>query len=272
MTSLVNYRLWCTTDSSYEYVWQDSEAGAPTTCPTDTQHTIDTDQTSIIETLSSPKQREDGVQYTVPKPSSYGYEMCDRDIKITPGQMLQADSVEDLYLDPTDLKEKSWDEAALVGVYKVSGEDMVACTDQADANANGVLTIWDYSAKAPDGTTLVPYELRDGLLYVSPKLPLAEQYDHRVYTIIAPGIPNAFGGSVAVFDSYMGALPLDEMGTGEISYHPVEALSPQATVLNPSAAPGASVIRLYIYHPATGGTFINHILRLVTYRQPTTFR
>ena len=47
--SLYKYRIYCVTDSKYEYVWLDSEASAPTTCPTDTGHTVDNSNVIIVE-------------------------------------------------------------------------------------------------------------------------------------------------------------------------------------------------------------------------------
>lgn len=49
MTDVNKYRVWCSTDSQWEYVWAEA---APTTCPTDTGHTIDSGQTSIVGKLS----------------------------------------------------------------------------------------------------------------------------------------------------------------------------------------------------------------------------
>lgn len=43
------YRVWCDTDSQWEYVWLDDTQGEPTVCPTNTAHTIDTSKTSIVE-------------------------------------------------------------------------------------------------------------------------------------------------------------------------------------------------------------------------------
>ena len=212
---------------------------------------------------STPTQREDGVLYSVPKPSSFGFEMCDRDFRITPGKFAQADSVADLYMDPTTRKEIDWGELLLAGVYKDVAGTMTACTDQADADEFGTLSVWNYSAKLANATEIA-YEMRDGILYPDPTLPANERWDHRAYALIAPDIPNAYGGSVAVFDGYLGATPDGK----------VEALSPQATILNPALGAGASVVRLYIVHPVPGvtPTYYSHVLRLVTYRQPTTFR
>lgn len=44
--SLSKYRLWCETEAAYVYVWAET---VPTTCPTNTGHTIDEGQTTAIE-------------------------------------------------------------------------------------------------------------------------------------------------------------------------------------------------------------------------------
>jgi hypothetical protein len=46
MTTIYKYRIKCTTDDVYEYGWYES---TPTTCPTNTAHTIDTAQTAIVD-------------------------------------------------------------------------------------------------------------------------------------------------------------------------------------------------------------------------------
>jgi hypothetical protein len=48
-TTLYKYRIYCTTDSKFEYIWVESTASEPTTCPTNTAHTIDAGQTRIVE-------------------------------------------------------------------------------------------------------------------------------------------------------------------------------------------------------------------------------
>ena len=48
MSTVCKYRLFCSTDSKDEYVWNDSE---PTTCPTNVAHTIDTSKTVIVQTI-----------------------------------------------------------------------------------------------------------------------------------------------------------------------------------------------------------------------------
>ncbi len=47
MTTLYKYRIYCITDSKYEYIWAETE---PTTCPTNTAHTIDSNSITIVET------------------------------------------------------------------------------------------------------------------------------------------------------------------------------------------------------------------------------
>ena len=47
MTTIYKYRIYCVTDSKYEYQWAEQE---PTTCPTNTGHTIDSSQTTIVQT------------------------------------------------------------------------------------------------------------------------------------------------------------------------------------------------------------------------------
>lgn len=47
MTTVYKYRIYCSTDSNYEYTWAETE---PTTCPTNTAHTIDASKTTIVAT------------------------------------------------------------------------------------------------------------------------------------------------------------------------------------------------------------------------------
>jgi hypothetical protein len=216
-------------------------------------------ETQSVEVTNQPRMREDGTLYAVPKPSSFGLVMCDRDIRINTCMVTTATAVEDLKMNTATNKEESWGEMSLVGVYKLVAGDMVLCTDQADADANGVLSAWDYHAKA--GGNPIAYEVRDGLVYVDAALPANEVWDHRAYAVGAPAIPPAYGGSIALFDAYMGSNPDNT----------IAALSPQATVLDPGGPGGAaaSTVRLYIVHPA--GSKLSHVMRLVTYRAPGTF-
>jgi len=224
-----------------------------------TDNTPNAPTTQQVLVTNPPLTREDGVIYAVPKPSSFGLVMCDRDMRVRTCMVTTETSVEDLKVNTQTNMEESWNELVLVGVYKNSGGSMVPCVDQADADLNGSLSVWDYVAQA--GGQPILYELRDGLLYVDPTLPTNEEWDHRAYAVIAPSIPGFMGGSVSVFDAYLAANP-DNV---------VAALSPQATVLDPAgpAGPAGAVLRLYVFHPA--GSKLSHVLRLVSYRAPGTF-
>jgi hypothetical protein len=46
MATIYKYRVYCQTDSTYEYVWNETE---PTKCPENTSHTIDSTITTIVE-------------------------------------------------------------------------------------------------------------------------------------------------------------------------------------------------------------------------------
>lgn len=50
--TLYKWRVYCATDSKYEYIWLDETNSAPTTCPTNTAHTITTSLTKIYEIRS----------------------------------------------------------------------------------------------------------------------------------------------------------------------------------------------------------------------------
>ena len=53
MTTYYKYRIRCITDDKYEYWVLASTENTPTTCPTDTSHTIDSAQTSIVDTIDA---------------------------------------------------------------------------------------------------------------------------------------------------------------------------------------------------------------------------
>lgn len=212
---------------------------------------------------SGPLMREDGVAYATPKPSSYGMQMNDRDFRVS--TCVLTDAFEDKKFNPATKQEEDWGEMSLNGVYKADG---TAVADQADADANGVLSIFDFCAKLPADASLITYEMRDGILYVDPSIfvdpatpTYAERFGHRAYAVIAPDIPGSLGGSIAVFDGYLG-------GTPDLR---VEALSPQAQVLDVSGpgGPAGVLLRLAIFHPA--GSKLHHVMRLVMYRAPGTF-
>jgi len=69
MDNHAKYRLWCETEEAYVYEWSET---IPTKCPNNTAHTIDEDQTAIVEscscqevTLSSPST-SDGTPVFLP--------------------------------------------------------------------------------------------------------------------------------------------------------------------------------------------------------------
>lgn len=48
MVPVYKYRVWCDTDSKWEYTWAESE---PTKCPTNTSHIIDANKTSVVDSV-----------------------------------------------------------------------------------------------------------------------------------------------------------------------------------------------------------------------------
>ena len=52
MTTILKYRIYCTTDSVYRYWFLPDTSVAPTTCPDNSAHSIDSAQTAIIDTIS----------------------------------------------------------------------------------------------------------------------------------------------------------------------------------------------------------------------------
>lgn len=49
MTEVNYYKIFCTSDNKFEYVWGTS---APAKCPTDTAHTVDTNSIAIVKTVA----------------------------------------------------------------------------------------------------------------------------------------------------------------------------------------------------------------------------
>jgi hypothetical protein len=197
-----------------------------------------------------------------PQAARPGYYMCDRDIKLCCGQFVSSNSYEDLKHDPATNLRADWGEVTLVGVYKDDAGSMVACTDQADVDNNGILSVWDYQAKS--GGSAIELEIRGGGLSVATGLSGAndaEKWEHQLYVIMAPGIPVANGGQVRFFDGYM--KPFE----GET----IRAVNPSAVHLNPNDGAGgiSTVIRVCLWYPI--GAKDHHILRLITYRSLGTF-
>lgn len=50
MSQVYKYRIWCSTENAYRYIWRDGEQGAPTTCPEDTAHSVDTNKVTVVDT------------------------------------------------------------------------------------------------------------------------------------------------------------------------------------------------------------------------------
>jgi hypothetical protein len=169
-------------------------------------------------------------------------------------------SCEDLFVDTADLKEKGWGELTQIGCYKLVAGDYVECTDDADAVLNAELSVWEYTAIDPGTHDLLKYEIRDGYLVVDSSLDAVnEKWDHRAYAIAAALIPAASGGSIRMFDGYLGPAP-----NGLI-----DAKSQQTSVMDPTVGPGASSLRLYVYYKKA--STLCHVMRLVTYRAPGTY-
>lgn len=205
---------------------------------------------------------KDRIATIIQQPQTVGYELCDRDFKIVTCKMAQVDAVEDLKIDTVTLKEVDWagPELEIQGVYKDVAGTMTLCADQADADLNGILSVWNYKAvDQTDGTTQIPYNIRSGSLVMDPAIPAAERFSHRAYAIAVPDLGQSY--FVRLFDGYVAGRPI----TGEL-----EVESPTAKLLDPALAPGASnVIRIYVYHPQ--GQSNAHILWLMTYRPAGTF-
>ena len=53
MVKLLKYRVRCTTDSTFEFWTLNTSDPVPTTCPVNTAHSIDSNQTSIVETFET---------------------------------------------------------------------------------------------------------------------------------------------------------------------------------------------------------------------------
>lgn len=50
MATVYRYRVWCDTESGWQYVWAESE---PTDCPNNNGHTIDSDKTAVMESAGT---------------------------------------------------------------------------------------------------------------------------------------------------------------------------------------------------------------------------
>jgi hypothetical protein len=197
---------------------------------------------------------EDNVLATVPQANTPGYRYHDRDIRLKTCLMDGDAAVEDLRVDTMHGQKRiSWNEVELIAVLK--GDDSIGytpCISQADADANGKLSIFDFQMKNTSGTP-VPYDILAGSFFVDPAL-IEPKDQHRGFIVAAANIPPLYGGSIPLMDCYL---------------HPwegkwVDSRSPHAMKLSPEASPEASKIRVYLYHPA--GAKQTHILRFITFR------
>jgi hypothetical protein len=80
--AIVNqYRVWCNTDSKWVYCW---DTTAPTVCPENSGHSIDTAKTTIIQTAGDPVCASDGKHVYIPDRFLEGLQTnwvgCDDDI------------------------------------------------------------------------------------------------------------------------------------------------------------------------------------------------
>lgn len=202
---------------------------------------------------------DDNVLLTQPLVQTLDWQLCDRDIKIKTCEVDPAAAVEDLKVNLVTMLEEPWDECTLQGVYKLNGtqDAMELCADQADADASGTLSVFNYVALDQQAVPKVPcdYDLRDGGLVVDPAIPDAERHQHRIYAVAAPDLGALGHPFVRFFDGYMKAQP-----DGRI-----ESKSPQAKRMSVAVTPAAATIRFYVFHPA--GAKREHLIRLVTYRE-----
>jgi hypothetical protein len=208
-----------------------------------------------FSTLENPNLE---VQRVALQPGRTHYYMNFRDYKINTGIFAEADSFEDLRVNPADNKRQDWGEMTLVGCYK--GDDVggyTLCTDQTDADTNATLSIWDYVANDQESTpSPVDIDMMGGVLWVDPNLTGAgdDIWKHQFYALMAPGLPTSVGGAVPFFDCYLRPYQ------GEWA----SALNTLALKLDPSATVEAARIRFWLYYPA--GAKQTHILGLKSYR------
>jgi len=267
MAIINQYRLYCNDEADWITCWAETE---PNTCPNDpVSHTIDPVKTTIIDTVEHDKvdisndvatinNPDKPVQRIAIQPGRSGYYLCDRDVLIRTAVM--TNSFEDLKVNCTTQVEETWGEVSLAGVFKSDGGGgYTPCTDDGDAASNAVLSIWDYNATdQADTPAPVDIDVRGGCIWVDDNL-TGNKWEHKIYSVIAPYIPTAFGGQVRFFDGYL---------------HPhsskwLESINTMAVKLDPSASPEAARLRTWIFYPA--GAAQEHVLRYITYRAVGTF-
>lgn len=195
-----------------------------------------------------------------PAPNRPGYYLCDRDIKVKTSVYDSALSFEDKKVNLTTLKQENWDEVTSVGCYKGDNDvGFTLCDDQADADVNATLSVWDFWPHDQTvNKTPIGYDLKGGALAVIGTLQ-GDKDLHRIYAVVAPNIPGAYGGGIRFFDGY-----LEPYEGGELS-----AVSQLAVFMNTTASTEATRLRLYIYYPP--GATQSHIFRVIMFRPIGTF-
>jgi hypothetical protein len=206
-----------------------------------------------FSTIDDPERE---VQRVIVQPGRTGYYMCDRDIRVSTSIYEAADSFEDLKVNPADNKRIDWGEVSHVGCFKLDSGDYVLCTSQADADANAVLSVWDYIANdQTQDDDPVDIDLKGGTFYIDSTLADdADKWKHQIYAMLAPNIPAAMGGQIVIFDGYMWPYRGCRM----------ETINTMGLKIDPSQSVEAARLRVWIYHPA--GVKLNHVLRLITFR------
>lgn len=206
-----------------------------------------------VATMSNPNK---DVQRVAVQPGRSGYYMNFRDFRLNTGVV--SGSFEDLKVNPANFKRTGWGELFFIGCYK--GDDAsgyTACADQADADVNAVLSVWEFLANdQAQNPVNIDIDLMGGSLWVDSSLAGtgAELWKHQIYSLLAPGIPASMGGAVPFFDSYL----YPNQGTW------MDCVNTMALALDPSASPEAAKMRVYIYYPA--GAKQTHLLALKMYR------
>ena len=262
MSLVSKYRVWCETEGKYVYTWSEEE---PTVCPNNNTHTIDTDLTSVEEETNTDQvelinmsMTPEGVLRAAPQSCSPGYYLCSRDFLVRTS-IVGDDSFEDLYVDPNDNIRKSWGEMTAYSpnarsAYKLVDGVYVEVDDQADADANATMSIWQYQPLSRITGEPIKIEIIGGCFDVDDNL-VEPKLDHQMYIVLAPDIPLSMGGQHPFFDGYLKPF---EGGTKQ-------CMNSLASGLDPAVSPAAAIVRLWCYYPA--GAKQNHIVRFTTYRQ-----
>lgn len=188
------------------------------------------------------------------QPNRKNFYRCDRDFLMKTA-VLGTDSFEDLKVNPQTYAESNWAEMIQVGCYKSNGGGgFTPCVDQADADTNAILSVWDYQPIHKTTLQVIPLDFLGGRLFVDPSLTYANVEDYRLYAVMAPNIPAANGGQIPFFDGYLAR------AAGDI----IDSVNPVAVSLDTDVSTEVVRLRMIIHYPA--GQQHKHILQLVTYR------